>query len=573
MSDLEEIDSILTLQSELSALENRARELSACLKAMTLVGSSLDLEEVLTRAIDSAAEVMNAEAASIMLLDDKTGELYFTQATGSVAETMREIRIPPGQGIAGWVAQTGESYVVEDARNDPRFFKAADDQSGFVTRSILAVPLRTKDRIIGVAEVLNKRDDRFSESDLPLFTAYASLAAVAIDNARMHHTLMEQEILAREIDIARQIQGGLQGPQNAQCGHFRFHALTDAARSVGGDFYDWMELGDGRAMAVIGDVSGKGIPAALLMSNALSRLRAEAMRLIEPDIILTELNNALSAQSQRGLFVTIFCALFEADGTMRYASAGHHMPLFYTDGAFQELPKVSGPPVAIVSGARYSQESIRLKEGDVLVLFTDGVTEAISASGEFFGYDGLKQVVAGEHTHPENLPGRIRTSVAEFEKGAEQTDDLTVAVIGYTERPAALALNYENLSPEDLSHIRNALEQYLKNLQTPEKVRTKIILSVDEAATNVIRHAYGGKGGPASLKCWEENGVLHFELRDQGCGAVPQIPTEAPKEIRPGGLGLVILREVMDEVTWEPAETGGCILRMKKKLESEVVHA
>jgi sigma-B regulation protein RsbU (phosphoserine phosphatase) len=558
---------ILTLKQELELLESRARELAACLKAMTLIGSSLDIDEVLERAISSAQEVMRAEASSIMLLDEATGDLYFKQASGAAAGAVREVRIPRGHGIAGWVAETGSPVVVEDAQNDPRFFRGADDQTGFVTRSILAVPLKVKDRIIGVAEAINRSDGFFSEADLPLFTAYASLAAVAIENARMHSSLLEREIWEREIEIARQIQASMQGPERAERPPYRFHALSAAARSVGGDFYDWIELSNGRALVIVGDVSGKGIPAALMMSNALSRLRAMALQMTEPAEILTELNDLLSHRPNRGLFITVFVALLKPDGTFRFSTAGHPPPLLFADGAFRDLPRAGGPPVGIMAGASYRQESITLRDGEIIVLFSDGVTDAVNPKGVDFGLDGLRAVVRTSAERPSMLPSRVRHAILSFEAGHEPSDDVTVAVVCHGGHERELDLRFEHLTPDDLGRIRTTLEGYLAASGFDEKERGRIVLAVDEALTNVIRHAYGGQGGPADLHAHIERGTLQIVLRDKGCGRIPQIPEAAPTELKPGGLGLGILKEVMDAVRFESGADGGCILRMKKNLD------
>lgn len=557
---------ITDLEEEIAKLENRGRELSAVLSAMQLVGSSLDLDVVLDRAIQSAIDVMNAEAASILLRDDATGELHFTQASGSASGSVREIRIPKGHGIAGWVAESGEPIVVKDAQNDPRFFRGADDHTGFVTRSILAVPLKVNERIIGVAEAINKVDGSFSETDVPLFTAFAALAAVAIANARMHQTLTEQEVWAREIDIAKQIQNSLQGPANAAFGKWRFHAKTAPARSVGGDFYDWIELGEQKTLAVVGDVSGKGIPAALLMSNTISRLRAEAMRIIEPGAILKSLNDAFAAAPQRGLFVTIFLALFDADGTMTYSSAGHHMPLFHDGSGFRKLPAAAGPPVAIVPGATYPQQTVKLADGDLIVMFTDGVTEAQSAAGAFFGYESLMGIVEAGKDRPELLPSKIHVAVTDWETGIEQSDDITVGIVRFGRPRHALQLDYANMTPDDLCGLRTELDAFLETNAIDAKNRTKLVLAIDEACTNIIRHAYGGRGGPVEFSCRVNGSDIHFQITDFGSGVTPCLPEKRAEDLKPGGLGLVILKEVMSEVRFESGSAGGCILRMKKTL-------
>lgn len=563
---------------DIAAMEEEILELrkmlDSCHRAMTIVAASLNLNEVLQNAIQSAMSLMNAEAAAIMLVDDATGDLLFQQATGAAADAVREIRIPRGHGIAGWVAQTGESMVVADAQNDPRFFRGADDQTGFVTRSILATPLRVldretgKDRIIGVAEVINKRSGNFREADLPAFQGYAALAAVAIQNAQMHGKLVNQEVFQREVHIAREIQERLQGPSQAASGHLHWYATTAPARSVGGDFFDWIELGDGRTLAVIGDVSGKGVPAAILMSNTVSRLKSEAPRLIEPQAILSAVNNAIAAQAHGGLFVTIFLALFSPDGIVKYASAGHHMPLRYAAGKFLEVAKVKGPPVGVLPGARYTQDELRMDEGELLVLFTDGVTEARSSRDEFFGYEGLRHVVAGAARHPDRIPLKVRLAVERHESGMEQSDDLTLGIVHYSSRPAPLFMAFDHLHLDDMASIRQSCEDYLKRLGIDEKLRTRLVFAVDEAATNVYRHAYGGEGGPMQLKCWREDDDLWFQMTDTGCGAMPSVPAEERREVKPGGLGLHVLRDVMDDVRFEGGATGGCLLRMRKKLVS-----
>lgn len=569
MSPSPEGTDVVVLQQEIDELR---RMLDSCHRAMTIVAASLDLNEVLKNAIQSAMSLMNAEAAAIMLVDEATGDLLFQQATGAAAEAVREVRIPRGHGIAGWVAQTGESMVVTDAQSDPRFFRGADDQTGFVTRSILATPLRALDRetgvdrTIGVAEVINKRSGNFRESDLPAFQGYAALAAVAIQNAQMHGKLVNQEVFQREVHIAREIQERLQGPSQAASGHLHWYALSSPARSVGGDFYDWIELGDGRTLAVIGDVSGKGIPAAILMSNTVSRLKSEAPRLIEPQAILAAVNNAISEQSHGGLFVTIFLALFGPDGIVKYASAGHHLPLRHSGGGFREIPTVKGPPVGVISGARYTQEELKLDEEDLLVFFTDGVTEARDLDDAFFGYEGLREIVAAGSRHPDRLPLRVRLAVEKHETGREQSDDLTIGIVHFSSRPAPLTLSFEHLHLDDMAGIRQACEDYFRRLGVDEKLRTRLVFAVDEAATNVYRHAYGGEGGPMQLKCWREDDDLWIQMTDTGCGAMPAVPVAQRTEVKPGGLGLHVIKDVMDDVRFEGGATGGCLLRMRKKL-------
>ncbi|RMH60019.1 MAG: GAF domain-containing protein [Candidatus Hydrogenedentota bacterium] len=556
-------------KSKLEELDRKTRELEACLAAMNIVGSSLDLESVLNRSISTAMQVMNCEASSVMLLDEETGELYFQQAAGDASEKVKEIRIPPGEGIAGWVVQNEEPVVIEDARNDPRFYKKADDTTGFVTRSMLAVPLRAKEKIIGVAEAINKKDGAFTKDDLPLFEAYASLAGIAIENARMHERLVRQELVERELDIARQIQTGMQGPETAQFEAFRFTALSIPARSVGGDFYDWISLGEDKALVAIGDVSGKGVPAALLMSNTLSRLRADVLHMESLSEMVKNLNSYLCATSQRGLFVTFLVMLLNPGGVVEYVSAGHPLPLYLSDRADASLPSTKNPPLGIVPGAAYTSATTSLQEGEVLVFYTDGVTEAASPSKEFFELSRLRAACESVRKTPEKIPATVFEHVKIFERGAERADDLTVLSLAYGSGGPVLLITYSCLTPDDLAEMRRQVETFLAQLALPERERVKIVLAADEVCTNIYRHAYQGKGGPVTIRGWVENGAVYFEFKDKGMGRIPEFPpqTDSESELKPGGLGLIILNEVMDSVTFTRNPEGGCTLRTKKNLE------
>lgn len=197
----------------MDAFQKKVKQLETLVDVAALLNSSLDHDEVIKRAITATTKVLDAEVASLLLLDEETGELYFDVATGEQGEKIKQVRLKKGMGIAGQVAENGEPLIIYDAQSDPRFFKDADRASGFVTRDILCVPVKTRERIIGVLEAINKKNGKFDESDLDLIKNLSNFIAVAIENARLYTELKETfyvtaEALAETIELRDPYTGG-----------------------------------------------------------------------------------------------------------------------------------------------------------------------------------------------------------------------------------------------------------------------------------------------------------------------------------------------------------------------------
>lgn len=194
-------------------IAKKLRQLNALIKMTSLINSTLDTREIRRRAIEAAQALVNAEAGSLLLIDSEKGELFFEVATGEKGEKVKEIRLKIGEGIAGWVAEKGEAVIVHDVENDPRFFKGVDEKSKFKTKSLICVPVKTKDRIIGVLEAINKRDGRFDTEDKEILQAFANQVAIAIENANLYQELKDTfygtiEALAETIEKRDPYTGG-----------------------------------------------------------------------------------------------------------------------------------------------------------------------------------------------------------------------------------------------------------------------------------------------------------------------------------------------------------------------------
>lgn len=352
--------------------------------------SSLNIEETLQQAIDRTIHYLNAEAASIFLLDETRQVLVCRRCAGPVDIT--GLRLQADQGIVGAAIQTNSLQLVRDVQENPDFAAMVDEGTGFVTRSLLCVPLSIRGECIGALELINKRsgDGLFSDADLQLATAVAAAAALAIHNSRMAQRLVEQERVRRELELARAIQVSLLPPVDRALPVF---GLNLPARQVSGDFYDFLCLPDGRIYFCIADVAGKGMNAALLMAKATSLLRCLARRVADPAELLAQVNAEVFETASLGLFVTIVAGFLDTDtGLLSFANAGHHPPeQRLADGWAVSLP-ATAPPLGVLPELAAETQRLSLVAGPVY-LFTDGVTEARDATTHPLGLEGFRRIV------------------------------------------------------------------------------------------------------------------------------------------------------------------------------------
>ncbi len=421
---------------ELRDLQKKAQNLSTLIEVSAIVNSTLDLDEVVRLVMEKAQEVMNAEASSVLLLNPQTGRLEVQSALGEVGEKVREtLSLEIGQGIAGWIAQTGQPLNVPDVSKDPRFYDQVDRATGFRTRSILGAPLVVRGRVIGVAEVINRRDGRpFDDDDIELFTAFCRQVALAIENARMHREMLERQRLEQQLEAAKVIQESFLPKEMPSCPMHRFEVAAhyEPARAIGGDFYDFIALDGDRLGVVVGDVSGKGIPAALFMARLISDLHTYAKADIPPHETLSRLNAQLTKRSQRGMFVTLIYAILDAGrGRLTYANAGHVPPLLIAGatGQVQRLQQSRGIPLGIRGDASYAPASVQLDHSDHVLIYTDGLTEAKNPQRQLFSLEQLIREVRRPWRTPSELVHHVVDRVRTFIGEAPPADDVTLVAV------------------------------------------------------------------------------------------------------------------------------------------------
>ena len=390
--------------------------------------SSLDLDEVLNRVMDEVIRATHAERGFVML-QEEDGQLLFRVARGIDQQTIGEPQFQVSRSVVERVAHEGQPILTSDAQSDARFSMR---QSVMILglRSILCVPLMLKDRNLGAIYVDNRMQAGiFSQSDLQLLTAIASSAAIAIENARLYQIAVEKGRLERELQVARQVQAGLLPQDLPQIPGWEFIARWRPARQVAGDYYDIILHEDGRLSLVIADVTDKGMPAALFMALTRSFIRASMDLASSPAQGILHANRLICADSTNGMFVTLFYALLDpATGDLTYVNAGHNPPLLFSAGSDQPAAlRRTGMALGVEVETSYEQITLRLQPGDFIVLYTDGVVEAIDTSQQEFGIQRLKQVLLdNRNSTPSSIVQALEQDLIAFTGPTPPFDDITL---------------------------------------------------------------------------------------------------------------------------------------------------
>jgi len=421
--------------ARLAACRRRNRRLRGLVRTAAPLNSSLDLGEILQTTLDTATGVMEAEASSVLLIEEGTGDLVYEtlhcegapETCEAIDEVTRGYRIPRGEGIAGWVAQNGKPLLVPDAYQDARFHADVDRRTGFRTRSILAVPLVIQDEVIGVAEVINRKDGEvFDREDLVLFRHFCDLVAVTIEKAQLHRSQVEKEALDRELAAAREIQAAFLPRTLPEIPGYRFGRRYESAQAVGGDFYDLVACREGTLGLVVGDVAGKGISAALLGASVARDVRLLLREKQSPVEVARQANEVVVERSVRGKFVTLLVAVIDLEtGEGTFVSCGHQPPLLYeaAKGRARYLKDGAALPAGVLPDAPIEEGRLRLAPGDRLVLFTDGIAEGMNEAGEIFGLDRLRRLVEERGGTEGTLEEEVAGALEAFRAGSERGED------------------------------------------------------------------------------------------------------------------------------------------------------
>ncbi|HEX7828282.1 MAG TPA: SpoIIE family protein phosphatase, partial [Thermoanaerobaculia bacterium] len=420
----------LRLARVVEVLEGKQQleRLRTIVEASKLINSSIDADSLFDSILSVARAELGVERGTLYFVDEATKEIWSKVAEGL---DVREIRLPIGRGLAGIVAESGEPVILHDAYADSRFDRSLDQATGFRTRSMLCVPIRNRERrVVGVLQLLNKESGSFGERDLEFLDAISDHMAIAMENATLHLAIVEKKRMEQELMLGREIQSRLLPKPPSDLRGLALAATTIPCFEVGGDYYDFLELPGGDLGIAIGDVSGKGVSAALIMSSIQAALRVAAP--IEPDLasLIARLNALLFRMAGGRKYVTFFFGRYSpATGELRYVNAGHNPPLLITDGEVMPIDS-TGRPIGILADATYEERSVSLARGATLFLYTDGLNEANNAAEEEFGNERLWASVArASQAGIYTIAPAVLEDVHAFEEGTHASDDKTIVVL------------------------------------------------------------------------------------------------------------------------------------------------
>jgi len=554
----ESINTAQGLKTQLKLARKKIRHLTSLLEATNTLSSTLDLNRLLELIMDFATKDLNAERSTLFLLDRKRNELW-----SRIAQDLeiREIRLPVGTGFAGWVAKTGSIINIKNAYEDPRFNREIDKKSGFRTQNVLCAPIwNSSKELIGVMQVLNKKHGSFTKEDEEFLIALSKQVSLSLQNAILHRDALEKKKMEEEIKLAKEIQASLLPQKVDLADNLEISTTCIPCEAVGGDSYDVIPIDRTHVGISIADVSGKGIPAALLMVNIQSAMRVIAPQHDSPSMAVESLNKSLCGNVPAGLFVTLlYCILDISKGYIYLCNAGHPPAIFVSHNGKARPLYRGGVILGVMGDAKYEHEKIPYKPGDTLVMFTDGIIEAMKKNGDAFGLERLTKVIEKTSSLcPDDMRQAILQEVSRFIgnkmsfQDSPPQDDLTLVILKYKNTASTdfaaekltIPSSIKEMRKVDLKTERFARKHGLNRLETH-----RLCLAVHEAVLNAIIH--GNRGNPkCDVKIIFEShpASLRVSIKDHGEGFDAPSRRHPKRSPRTREWGLDLMKSSMDSV-------------------------
>jgi sigma-B regulation protein RsbU (phosphoserine phosphatase) len=382
----------------------------------------------MSKIVRRALKAVDASQGVVTLVDS-TEQASLKTLVRTVSDSAERRPFHLNESVLGWMMINKSPLLLNDPRADKRFRGVRWDDS---IHTMLAAPLMIKSRLTGVITVYNKRlEEKFTEDDQRLLSIIAAQSAQIVENARLAEEERALTRVREEMRLAHDIQVGLQPTDSPEVPDYDLDGVSVPARTVGGDYLDYIHINESRLALAVGDVSGKGLPASLLMANVQATLRGQADWCESVSQCLGRANDLLCRSVRRGSFVTLFYCVLDTDQhTVTFANAGHNRPFLVHPGADPVTLRQGGLVLGVKTGFPYVEEQVEMKPGSVLCIYSDGVSEAMNTRGEQFTEERLEATVA-EHA---NRPAReiregILAAIDAFTDGAPQHDDLTILIL------------------------------------------------------------------------------------------------------------------------------------------------
>ena len=518
----------------------------ALLHAARNLFSLTNLEDLVENILKYSCIMMQAEACSMYLPDFATRELVIYSARGK-DDAINAFRIPWDKGIAGTVFQQRKYIRVDDAEKDSRIFRTVDLKTGFVTRALVCAPLVDRNECFGVLQALNPIGrPNFTPLDEDIFDGLTNIVTGALVRFDRELKIDQETKMAQELALAREIQKSYLPPEELALPRAEMRVRYRPARTIGGDFYASIPLSNDRLLAALGDVSGKGIPAALTTAQITGELQALAP-LAENGLApyVNALNQALCQRLAAGRFAATTFLLYDPHLEMtEIICAGQFAPWRWRKDIWEPVIVTPMMGLGIFRYQSYTATTFTTLPGEKWLLYSDGINEGRSVGGEEYGVDRLRASL-GPGTAA-NVLTKAWSAWDTFVDGDHQHDDACLAVVVTKPAPVLQILS----DAADCKAARRFIEDWALTAGYPDLERGRIVLAADEATTNIMRHTYQSvPDQPIILSASIEDGLFHLRLRDFGPGVnVAELKGRDLEEIRPGGLGLHLLHTVFTVV-------------------------
>ncbi len=396
------------------------------------ISRSLDLDEVLNLVMDTLGSLVPYDAAGIYLIEfgPEYADPYVFKSKAirgyQISFDLIEPRLKMGEGLLGTVAQTGKPIICHDVHSDTRYFPARER-----TNSEMVAPIISNEHVIGVFDLESDVLDAYTDDDLAILQLLTSQVAIIIEKVRLHEQVVEKKRIQAQLEIARNVQLELLPEADPQIDNFDISAYIFPAEEVSGDYYDWVQVFTDQIGIVVADAVGKGIPAALLMSFLRASLRSCIQIGYAPHIAFSLVSDLLRDSINDNQFITaVYGMLDSTNKTFVFSNAGHNPPLLIKPDGEYRFVEYGDMPLGMFPNLHYHQHFIRFEEKQVMVIYTDGITEATAPNGEEYGQERFaKRVLDGIHLPAKKLIDHIRKGVADFTERKFLDDDGTLFIV------------------------------------------------------------------------------------------------------------------------------------------------
>ncbi len=404
----------------------RVQEMEKLFEVGAKLSGALDLENALKLILDSTRELVGFDAGGIFLIDAEKKEFGSVYHQGYDPLKENDLHLKLDSGLIGWVARHGETAIVTDVTTDERYVAVRKE-----TCSEIVAPVAVNDQLVGVFNLESNAEGAYDGHSEDILRAFGVQAATVIERTRLHEKIVSAQALEKQLEIAHQIQTEFLPDEDPKIEGYDVSGINIPSGEVGGDYFGFIDIGNGRMGLAIADVSGKGVPAALIMASFRASLIAEIRNQFTLSSICKKVNKLLHDSVEPGDYVTgVYGSLNSLDHVITYSNAGHNPPIALRMDDSVTLLDKGGPPFGIIRKADFEERSVSLAPGDIVFFYTDGVTEAENTAGEHFGEERLLELLKRiRHECAKRICEVVRDEVYRFTRGETLLDDITMLVV------------------------------------------------------------------------------------------------------------------------------------------------